>query len=108
MIQVQVTAPSANRTTNTEITANTIVTLDAIIQLVTTQPENVSHVLLDSGDRFVTNRAAVGVFQKIAIGILENVMHARVKHCTATSVKHAVKIVPTENVTRMETAHRAV
>ena len=73
MIQVRVTAPSATRTTITEMIANPIVMLDALIKLVTTQPGNVSHVLLDSGDRIVTYLAAVDVLQVDAIGILETV-----------------------------------
>jgi len=107
-IQVQATALSANRTTIMEIHVNTIATLDVLIKCVTIQRANAFHVLVDIGDRFVTLPAAVGVRLMDAIVHLENVMHARVKLCTATSVEHAVIIVPIGNVTRMETAHRAV
>jgi len=63
---------------------------------------------MDTGDRFVTLRAAVGVLQVDAIVHQDNVLNVRVKHCTAPSVNHAVTSVPTDNVTRMETAHQAV
>jgi len=57
---------------------------------------------------FVTCRAALGVQQVDAIVNLDNVLNVRIKHSTATFVNHAVIIVPPGNVTRMETAHRAV
>ena len=39
---------------------------------------------------------------------LDNVLPVRIKQCTETSVKRAVISVPTDNVTRMETAYQAV
>jgi len=107
-IQIQATASIAQIATVMEMTVISFVTLNAQIKHVTIQRANAFHVLVDIGDRFVTLHAAVGVRLMDAIVHLENVMHARVKLCTATSVEHAVIIVPIGNVTRMETAHRAV
>ena len=91
-----------------EVHVNTFATLDVLIKCVTLRRENVSHVQVDIGGRFVITHVAAAVPSTDAIANLVYVLIVRIQHCTATSVNRAVISVQTGNVTRMETVHRAV